>query len=145
MILFELIYVSVATRDMSAADIKSLLDNARHKNAQRNITGLLVYHRGEFMQLLEGGKEEVFSIYHKVMDDGRHKQVNLLWNGPIKERSFPNWQMAFVGLGDLELKQTAGYSGFLENEFSAQAVDGSPSIGKDFLLSLRNDFLRVQE
>jgi hypothetical protein len=143
--LYELIYVSVATRDMSPADVKSLLDNARQKNAQRNITGLLVYHHGEFMQLLEGDKEEIFSIYHKVSEDKRHRQVNLLWNGPIQERSFANWEMAFVGLDDLALDTTAGYSSFLKNEFSSQVLGGAPSLGKDFLLSLRNDFLRKKD
>ncbi len=143
--LYELIYVSVATRAMSPADLKSLLDAARQKNAQRNITGLLVYHHGEFMQLLEGGKEEILSVYHKVATDERHQQVNLMWNGPIQERSFADWEMAFVGPDDLARDQTAGYSPFLENEFSAQALSGAPSIGKDFLLSLRNDFLRKKD
>ena len=142
--LHELIYVSVATHDMSAADLKSLLDNARKKNAQHNITGLLVYHRGEFMQLLEGDREDILSVYHKVATDERHRQVNLLWNGPIRARSFAEWEMAFVGLDDLASGKAAGYSRFLENEFSAQVLGGSPSIGKDFLLSLRNDFLRKQ-
>lgn len=139
--LYELIYVSVATRDISAADLKSLLDDARRKNAQRNVSGLLVYHHGEFMQLLEGGKEEISSIYHRVVEDERHRQVNLLWNGPIRERSFASWEMAFLGLDDLMLDRTEGYSHFLESEFSAQMLGGAPSIGKDFLLSLRNDFL----
>ena len=103
------------------------------KNAQHNITGLLVYHRGEFMQLLEGDREDILSVYHKVATDERHRQVNLLWNGPIRERSFAEWEMAFVGLDDLAPGKAAGYSRFLENEFSAQALGGSPSIGKDFL------------
>jgi hypothetical protein len=140
--LYELIYVSVATAELSPADLKSLLDEVRPKNAQRDVSGLLVYRHGEFMQLLEGGKEEIFGVYRKVANDPRHRQVNLLWSGPIAERAFAGWEMAFIGPDDLANRKTAGYSDFLEQDFSALSLGGTPSMGKDFLLSLRNDFLR---
>jgi hypothetical protein len=140
--LYELIYVSTATGDMSPAELATLLDEVRHKNAQRNITGLLVYHHHEFMQLLEGDKAEIFSLYQKVAEDKRHQRVTLMWSGAIAERAFGSWQMAFLGLDDMAIEKAAGYSDFLKNEFTAQVLRDTPSIGKDFLLSLRNDFLR---
>ena len=142
MALYELIYVSTATGDMSPAELTTLLDEVRQKNARRHITGLLVYHHHEFMQLLEGEQAEIFSLYQKVAADQRHRQVTLMWSGAIEARAFGSWDMAFLGLDDMALEKTAGYSDFLKDEFSEHALRGAPSIGKDFLLSLRNDFLR---
>ena len=54
MAVFQLIYVSLATRPMTPGDLVELLTQSRDKNARLGITGLLVYHNREFMQLLEG-------------------------------------------------------------------------------------------
>lgn len=140
--LYQLIYLSVANRELAPAELSALLDRVRQNNAQRDITGLLVYHRGEFMQLLEGAKDDIFALYKKVAQDARHSQVNLMWSGPIERRAFAEWQMAFFGPDEIALDKMPGHSRFLEKEFSAQELQGSPSIGKDFLFSLRDNFLR---
>lgn len=38
---------------MHSADLTSLLEQVRAKNARLNVTGLLVFHGREFMQVLE--------------------------------------------------------------------------------------------
>lgn len=99
----ELIYVSAATREMSPEDLISLLDQSREKNARLSITGLLVYHKKEFMQLLEGDKAEIFTLYETICRDDRNHHNHLMWDGSIKQRSFSDWAMAFIAPADLSL------------------------------------------
>jgi hypothetical protein len=139
--LYELIYVSLATREMSRADLTELLDQSRRKNARLNITGLLVYHQKEFMQLLEGNKDDIFSLYDTICQDERNTQNHLLWDGPIQQRSFADWSMAFLLPGGLPLEGKPAYSFFLQHGLSAQEMSPRKTMGKSFLISLREDFL----
>jgi hypothetical protein len=139
MALHELIYVSLSIREMLTADLIDLLHQSRTKNERLNITGLLVYHRREFMQLLEGDKADVLALYDTICRDSRHDHLNKLWDGPLEERNFPRWSMAFCAPAELALREKPGYSDFLKRELVATRTH---STGKKFLLMLRDDFLR---
>jgi len=141
MALHELIYVSMATREMSLDDLTDLLDQSHQKNARLHISGLLVYHNKEFMQLLEGNKEDIFSLYDSICRDDRNTQNYLLWDGPIQQRSFANWSMAFLAPGELSLEGNPAYSTFLQYGLRQQAMRTPKTVGKSFLTSLRDDFL----
>ena len=138
----ELIYVSAATREMSLSDLTELLDQSREKNSRLHITGLLVYHRREFMQLLEGQKEDIFSLYETICGDDRNQQNRLMWDGPVAQRSFEDWSMAFLIPGELSLEGKPAYSSFLQHGLSQQVLGSSKTVGKTFLMTLRDDFLR---
>lgn len=140
--LYELVYISIATRKMSTADLAELLDQSREKNARLNITGLLVYHNREFMQLLEGDKSTVFSLYETICKDPRNVQNHILYDGPIQQRSFANWSMAFLAPAEQPLADKPAYSDFLQNGLSKQVINTPKTAGKSFLLMLRDDFLR---
>ncbi|MDH5473800.1 MAG: BLUF domain-containing protein [Gammaproteobacteria bacterium] len=144
MALHELIYLSSATREMSTKDLSALLDQSQEKNARLNITGLLIYHQREFMQLLEGDKSEIFSLYETICKDNRNKQNILLWDSPVEQRSFADWSMAFLTPDNLPLQGKPAYSSFLQTGLSHEDPDSPPTVGKTFLLSLRDDFLKKQ-
>ncbi len=141
MALHELIYTSLATREMSPSDLTGILDQAREKNARRNITGLLVYYRQTFMQSLEGDKAEIFSLFDTISQDTRATKSYLMWDAPIEQRSFPSWSMAFLAPGDLSLEENPAYSNFLATGFGQEVPGSRNTLGKQFLMSLRNDFL----
>lgn len=140
--LHELTYSSTATRDMSLADLTALLEKSRCWNAQRGITGMLIYHQRKFMQLLEGDKKAIFSLYGAICVDPRNRDNYPLWDGPIAQRSFSKWSMAFVAPDESALKDRLGYSDFLEIGSTAQMRSERVSVGKSFLYSLRDDFLK---
>lgn len=140
---YELIYISLATREMSSADLVDLLKQSREKNARLKITGLLVYHRREFMQVLEGSKADIFSLYETICKDDRNQQNKLLLDGPVAQRAFADWSMAFITPSELVLERMPAYSKFLETGLIAQPPGAPPSRAKTFLLSLRDDFLRT--
>ena len=57
--IFELIYYSTASPDLSTNDILNILENSRDFNSKNEITGCLLYHNNEFVQLIEGEEEAV--------------------------------------------------------------------------------------
>ena len=93
--MFELIYRSIAHTDITPADISDILNTARTFNEKNNITGCLIFHDGEFIQLLEGNKKLVKDLYANIEKDKRHAHVTLLAEEKKKERMFQHWSMAF--------------------------------------------------
>ena len=137
----ELIYTSRACNKMSPKDLEALLIQSREKNLKINITGLLVYGNQEFVQLLEGSKDDIFDLYHTILNDERHTNVVLRWNGIVEQRSFKDWSMAFLNINELDYENMEAYSHYLQDGISSLNLTGSESLGKKLLLWMRNDFL----
>ena len=104
----RLIYTSRATRLLKEDELFRLLNTARSKNSADHITGLLIYHEGCFLQVLEGDKEAVDRCYQRICKDGRHTDYIELANEAVLDRMFPAWWMAyrkFDTLGRFQQKQ----------------------------------------
>ena len=93
--LYRIIYVSAARELFSDEGIVDLLDVSRRNNREADITGLMIYHDGNFFQVLEGPEQEVVSLYDRICNDSRHCEQVLLWQGSVDERAFPDWRMGF--------------------------------------------------
>lgn len=102
MALQQLIYVSAARGKFSAVQLGELLDHCRRRNPERGVTGMLIYHDGGFLQLLEGEEDTLSALYEKIRMDPRHKDARVLMRAPIAERLFPDWAMGFREVGDTE-------------------------------------------
>ena len=132
--LINLIYHSLAVDHITEQDIKDILEEARAFNKEHNITGLLLFHEGEFVQILEGEEKDVTGIFAKIKEDPRHRLVRLLETSPIKERTFPNWLMAFKPLSDQNLIDVSAHLNLTEfNRLSRIQQD----------TSLANKLLRI--
>lgn len=114
--LFQLVYVSSATRLMSNDDLTALLIGARKRNIELDVTGLLLYADGNFIQLLEGPKDNLNHVYQSIVKDSRHKNCTLLTNNEIDNRHFPHWSMGIKHLNNDELTNTPGLCDFLERK-----------------------------
>ena len=91
--LLQLVYKSTATRDMTNADLRELLQQARSNNEERGITGLLLYVNGRFLQVLEGPESAVRDLFNTIEGDSRHTSVEMLLTTHTAERTFPDWKM----------------------------------------------------
>lgn len=116
--LYELLYTSIASSNPSRKDLTALLEQSRNRNATLDITGCLIFHRGEFMQLLEGPKNAVEAVYADIRKDIRHYRVNTFWEGPIQRRSHSDWSMAFVRTDDYPLERLNGFRELFDTNFS---------------------------
>lgn len=93
--MFELIYRSTAKEDINSTDIDNILKIAREFNSKHEITGCLLFHNNEFIQILEGEKKLVQDLFKNIEKDERHSNVLLLAESEKKERLFKHWNMAF--------------------------------------------------
>src|SRR5688572_26289250 len=93
--LYQLIYVSAAARSLSDPEVAQLLRSSRRRNLARGLTGMLLFHEGSFIQVLEGPKQEVLRLYARIERDPRHLNPRVLQRGEIDQRSFHTWSMGF--------------------------------------------------
>ncbi|WP_396633327.1 BLUF domain-containing protein [Maribacter sp. R86514] len=98
--MYTLTYESVATSRLTSAEMEELLEKARANNQRDDITGCLIYYKGGFVQLLEGSKEKIETLYDKIKKDPRHKNVTLFSDDEISKRTFPNWGMAYYPIDE---------------------------------------------
>lgn len=90
-----LVYVSTAAHQLSQTEIAHLLERARARNAKEQVTGVLLYSHGNFMQYLEGPAEGLGRVYERIVADPLHHGIIELVREPIREREFADWTMAF--------------------------------------------------
>ncbi|MCC7198194.1 MAG: BLUF domain-containing protein [Gammaproteobacteria bacterium] len=96
--LVRLLYASRATRQPNATMQDSILEQSRAHNPKLGITGLLCVSDELFIQVLEGGRDEVCELYNMIVRDDRHQNVRILSFEEIRERRFGNWTMGHVNL-----------------------------------------------
>ena len=102
--MFQLNYRSEATPDLDREELQNILTVAKEKNAQRDISGCLIFHKNCFVQILEGKKEDVLQLYEKIKEDDRHNNITLLWENEVENRYFPDWNMAYYNPEDKNLR-----------------------------------------
>lgn len=127
-------YVSTQTNPMSTDELLALLTRAREANARLGITGLLLHRGDSFFQILEGGRDEVLSLYAKISADPRHQRVEVVTEGPITSREYNDWQMAFIELDGQDLSAMPGFSDLLRNTPAAREFLQSLSRSKKLAL-----------
>lgn len=92
---YFLIYLSAAKTPLSDKELLAHLEKLRENNKKNDITGILMYADGNFLQLLEGSKENVEKLFKRVAADKRHHFITKIKEGQEKERFFPDSSMAF--------------------------------------------------
>lgn len=97
--MYSLVYRSVADESFILPEMYSMLSRARDFNAENGITGCLLYHNTNFLQLIEGEEKKVDTLFHKIASDSRHHQVEILQQRQQEHRMFNKWSMAFHDYG----------------------------------------------
>ncbi len=76
--LVRLLYASRAAAPLTALVVESILAQSRAHNPRLGITGILCYSEDLFLQVLEGGRDEVCELYNTIVRDDRHTNVRIL-------------------------------------------------------------------
>lgn len=95
MYMYNLVYRSTANT-LSSTQVDDILNESRDFNKRHDITGCLIYHKGFFIQYLEGEADIVLALFEKIRVDSRHYEVILLSKGNIYSREFDTWSMAYL-------------------------------------------------
>jgi hypothetical protein len=105
----HLIYLSQATRPLSANALTCLVEQARQANERQHITGALVYGNKRFIQVLEGEQAVLAQAYARISQDPRHMHLCRIADYPIGARHFAEWSLAFQALSPAQFAHLAGY------------------------------------
>jgi hypothetical protein len=125
--LYSLVYVSTATRIPSMNDVGRLLDKAQSRNLAEDVTGVLLYADGNFMQCLEGPALGLARVYERIKFDSLHFGMIDLVREPIAAREFPEWSMAFRVAGAMGASSPTQQDELLSKRLSPSGVPMSLS------------------
>lgn len=107
--LVQIIYISNSAHFDDHAQLELLLASSQKNNADYGITGMLLYYRGLFLQVLEGPEDKVNTLLNNIQKDKRHRACRVLFKSILQQREFAGWSMHYPG--------NDGESQFLFNDF----------------------------
>lgn len=137
MISYQILYVSKPTKQIDSNSIRDIVTHATEYNTKNDITGILLFRSGVFLQLLEGEKSKVEALYVKIEKDPRHTNVVRILSIEENERIFPIWGMAYHEISDLDIKMVSEFMSW--NKLIAGATD----IDNKLILQMLNRFKSV--
>jgi len=108
--MIHLIYISSATRVLNEVELLDMLAQSRANNKKQNVTGMLLYRNGAFLQVLEGEANDVDRVYNNILLDERNTGHYLIERKDIRERQFPDWSMGFEDLTQYSAEELEGFS-----------------------------------
>lgn len=97
--LIRLVYAS-RSHGRSDQDLSAILEWSRRVNPELEVTGVLCYLDGVYMQYLEGEESKVDALFKSIQADKRHGSVTPLERRAIAKRAFPAWSMALLEWDD---------------------------------------------
>ena len=92
-------YISSFVKDLSDDEIEELARQAAKKNAENDITGVLMAKGGVFFQIIEGPEENIDRLFATILKDPRHEKIITLGIqiGDL-QRLFLGWNMKAINL-----------------------------------------------
>ena len=128
--LIQMIYISRSTfvpaefTNGIEPNVARILLKSRANNKKNGLVGVLYFGDGCFFQCLEGSAEAVDTLYEKLLNDTRHKDLKILSRQSINALSFSNWSMKHVPLEDemTKILKFQGLKTFDPYSFNAETI-----------------------
>lgn len=97
-----IIYMSdyVGSKNQVNKELVKISSVAKVNNIQFNITGVLFYHNGKFLQAIEGTRTTLEHLMMVLEKDPRHKNITRLVDTEVNNQSFSDWNMDAFNLDD---------------------------------------------
>ena len=128
-----MVYISSAKLGLTEGEIVNIVEDARINNEKIGVTGLLLFSKGNFMQLVEGEEPVIDTLYEKIRKDNRHAEVKVLLKESITHRNFGDWTMGFKDIEKLKRISPAALNPFLENDLNFSIYQQNPYRALKFL------------
>lgn len=104
--LVQIIYISRSTFENTDAinkiepNVVRILAKSRINNRKNGLVGVLYFGDGAFFQCLEGDEDAINTLFAKIENDPRHKDIKLISKKYISRLSFPDWAMKYAPLDE---------------------------------------------
>ena len=110
--MYQLVYISriTSTGLSSPSTLNDISECSLERNRADDITGILCYGNGYFLQCVEGSEQALTNLKNRLLVDERHKELKILDFSEITERRFASWSLRSITLErwmnkDSELKK----------------------------------------
>jgi len=98
-----------------------LLRITRERNHADDLTGMLLYAGGHFIQSLEGSEDAIDQTFARIERDPRHRNIYIALREPIESRIFPDWSMGFEWLEPEDALSLPGLNDYLAGQKMSKA------------------------
>ena len=136
-VVYQLIYASSAAEGLDDFSMREIAQTSNYNNKKLGVTGLLLFHQGSILQVLEGDEISVNTLYNKVQYDKRHNGCIILSTRTAERREFANWSMGYKNVSEKE----SGDALFALTQASLKAI--LPDSPSDELDALTKTYQRV--
>ncbi len=131
--IFQLIYSSRACNKISHDEVEKILSQSMESNVENNITGILLYIDGVFLQILEGEESDVLGLANRIEADSRHSEVKIIAKSEVEGRIFNNWAMAYVDIDKEKLANWLEIDGTVSIDEVIQNIELKANIFPDYI------------
>ncbi|GAA2082048.1 BLUF domain-containing protein [Microbacterium hatanonis] len=107
--LLSILYSSRAAEPFDDDRLRALLAQSRENNARHDLTGMLLYRGGRFVQVLEGPESTVRELVATIGADPRHTNMRVLFEEHLEERQFAEWTMGYEPISEPREEKPAAF------------------------------------
>lgn len=94
-------YISKYTGSDNITDVLAdIRKTSKENNQEAMITGVLFFHEGQFLQVIEGDEVHLRDLMGRIKKDARHSDVDILIDTAVEKRGFSHWNMDTFILGE---------------------------------------------
>ncbi|GAK89698.1 hypothetical protein JCM19297_320 [Nonlabens ulvanivorans] len=92
---YTICYFSDETAPLNEVDMEALFKKSSTFNNAHNIYGIFLHIAGKYLQILEGNKEVIDSLYARILEDSRHKNIYEVFNKKTENLIFKEYNSKF--------------------------------------------------
>jgi hypothetical protein len=124
-------------------EIDSLLSQCCKNNLEKDITAVLLYTEGNFLQVIEGPEVVMLELFELIKKNMRLRGSITIVNAKVNKVYIPKWKMGFCTFGSEVLRKIKGYEN-MGLETLAQFNDKTAlTFINSFIKSHQNKFIFV--
>ena len=131
--LVQLIYISEAKEELSDEELDKILESSVRHNTVQEVTGILLFWCGKFMQVIEGPDAAINETLKRICNDTRHHQIYVISRCSVLERQFPAWHMGFHQVTKLDEEAHPAFIPLLIDGFDAKRIGAESGLATDLL------------
>ncbi len=138
--LISLLYISAAPPNLSPINLIDILEASRRNNPANNVTGVLIFQNGIFVQVLEGEEPDVEATYQRIEKDERHRNAKIIERISIEQRAFPSWSMGFKNLDLIDGNSAGNLRAFLRDPLTPDNAYEHPEMVVSLVEMIKQEY-----
>ncbi len=138
----QIVYVSALAPGVDASVVPDIVRVAAANNSRMQVSGILLYINGSFLQIIEGEAATLDALYEKICADSRHVKQMKLGDSHIEHRQFPDWSMALADVSSADLDRIVRRNDFFARGHCFTELD--ESLARSVLAEFRSGMWRMK-